>query len=68
MTVGKTDRLLVPTAKSLTTYPDPFPPRSRRISAPSTQPSIFTNDQFGPDTYTFYGPRELCVPSEVVVP
>jgi hypothetical protein len=35
---------------------------------PETQPTIFTADQFGPDTYTFYGPRDLCVPSEVMVP
>jgi len=37
-------------------------------SRPTTQPTIFTNDQFGPDSYTFYGPRDLCVPSEVTIP
>ena len=36
---------------------------------PTTQPTITTNDQFvGLDTYTFFGPRELCVPSTVVIP
>jgi hypothetical protein len=32
---------------------------------PST---IFTIDQFGPDSYGVFGPRELCVPSEVRLP
>ena len=32
---------------------------------PST---IFTIDQFGPDSYGVYGPRELCVPSEFRLP
>lgn len=35
---------------------------------PSAQPTIFTDDQFGPDSYTFFGPRDLCVPSEVTLP
>jgi hypothetical protein len=129
VTVGKTDRVLVPTAKSLTGYPDPFPPildhfkcykvagatfrqpglnvetqfgpitvdikKPTHLCAPAdkngedptapshpdhlmcyqirgprpdTQPTVFTNDQFGPDTHTFYGPREICVPSTVMVP
>jgi hypothetical protein len=29
---------------------------------------IFTADQFGPDVYRPYGPRELCVPSTVTLP
>jgi hypothetical protein len=29
---------------------------------------IFTIDQFGPDVYRPYGPRELCVPSEIELP
>ncbi len=129
VTVGKADRLLVPTAKSLVGYPgplltpldhfkcykvgnakfrrpgisietqfgaitvdikkpthlcapvnkngeDPTAPSHPehllcyKVSGPrpDTQPVVFTNDQFGPDSYTFYGPRELCVPSEVAVP
>jgi hypothetical protein len=24
---------------------------------------VMTNNQFGPDAYSFYGPREFCVPS-----
>jgi hypothetical protein len=129
VTVGKADRLLVPTAKSLSAYPDPLatpldhfkcykvgsakfrasgltvetqfgplvvdikkpthlcapaskngedptaPSHSEHLMCyqvhgprPDVQPAIFTNDQFGPDTYTFFGPRDLCVPSDVVVP
>jgi hypothetical protein len=35
---------------------------------PATQPTIYTNDQFGPDHYSFFGTRELCVPSQVTLP
>ena len=40
-----------------------------RGTRPRTAPDrIFVNNQFGPDTYHFYGPRDLCVPSTVVLP
>ncbi len=128
VTVGKADRMLVPTAKSLTNYPGPlltpldhfkcykvkgkfhqsgldvetqFGPldldikRPTHLCAPaskngedpaalahtqhlmcyqvkgprpSTQPTIFTSDQFGNDSRTFFGARELCVPSDITVP
>jgi hypothetical protein len=29
-------------------------------------PTIYTHDQIGPDTYSVYGPREFCVPTEIV--
>lgn len=36
---------------------------------PPTLPSvIFTNNQFGFDSYPIYGPRDLCVPSTIMVP
>ena len=126
--VGKADRMLVPTSKSLSGSPDPLdtpldhfkcykingrfritglsiqtqfgtltldikkpthlcapadkdgedptaPSHAEHLACyqvrgirPEAQPIIFTNDQFGPDSYTFYGPRELCVPSTVVLP
>lgn len=31
-------------------------------------PVIFTTDQFGPDTYKVYGPRDFCVPASVELP
>ena len=36
---------------------------------PSTAPDlVYTNNQFGPDQFPFYGPRDLCVPSTVTLP
>ncbi len=36
---------------------------------PSTAPAlVYTNNQFGPDQYPFFGPRDLCVASTVVLP
>jgi hypothetical protein len=29
---------------------------------------IFTNNQFGPDQFVVYGPRELCVPTILLPP
>lgn len=38
--------------------------RGRR---PATAPStVFTSNQFGPDQFGFFGPRDLCLPSTVV--
>jgi hypothetical protein len=31
-------------------------------------PIIYTHDQFGPDSYPFYGLRDFCVPSTIVFP
>ncbi len=124
--LAKPDRLLVPTAKSLTTYPDPLAVpidhfKCYRLSAartraeglavtdqfgsievaikkplhlclaaavngepvpqpdasllcylvrgtrpPAPPPVIYTRNQFGPDQYGFFGPRDLCIPSTVV--
>ena len=125
--LAKVDRLLVPTAKSLTAIPDPprgadrplqaLPacrPRADRAEGlavtdqfgsiqvalkkplhlclaaavngePVPQPGaslmcylvrgtrpaapppiIYTRNQFGPDQYPFFGPRDFCVPSTVV--
>lgn len=124
--VGKPDRMLVPTSKSLVTTPDPLDlpldhfkcyrlsgakfrrngiaietqfgaltvdvkrplhlcaPASKngedptapshsdylmcfQVSGqrPTTQPTIYTNDQFGPDSYGFFGTRDFCVPSRL---
>jgi hypothetical protein len=49
-------------------HPDHLMCYQVRGPRPGIQPTIFTNDQFGPDSYTFYGPRDLCVPSEIQVP
>jgi hypothetical protein len=38
--------------------------RGTRPAAPP--PLIYTGNQFGPDHYGFYGPRDLCLPSTVV--
>jgi hypothetical protein len=36
---------------------------------PSTAPAlIYTQNQFGPDQYPFFGPRDLCVQSTVTLP
>lgn len=36
---------------------------------PSTAPDlVYTNNQFGDDQFPFFGPRDLCVPSTVVLP
>jgi hypothetical protein len=36
---------------------------------PSTAPPlVYTTNQFGDDQYPFFGPRDLCVPSTVVLP
>ncbi|MCC6847933.1 MAG: hypothetical protein IT294_05480 [Deltaproteobacteria bacterium] len=36
---------------------------------PDTAPDlVYTNNQFGADQYPFFGPRDLCVPSTVVLP
>ena len=40
-------------------------PGTPAVQPPST---IYTVDQFGPDTYGVYGLRELCVPSQITVP
>jgi hypothetical protein len=32
------------------------------------QPTVFTDNQFGPDTFDLFGPRDLCVASTVVLP
>jgi hypothetical protein len=32
------------------------------------RPLLHTSNQFGPDDYDFFGPRDLCVPSTVTVP
>ena len=34
--------------------------------AQQVPPLIYTRDQFGPDAYGVYGPREFCVPTEIV--
>ena len=54
-----------PTAPSHTEYLMCYQVRGPR---PDVQPSIFTNDQFGPDSYTFFGPRDMCVPSSAIFP
>jgi hypothetical protein len=36
--------------------------------AHAVRPLIYTQTQFGPDDYTFFGPRDLCVPSTVTLP
>jgi hypothetical protein len=38
--------------------------RGTRPAAPP--PIIYTRNQFGPDQYPFFGPRDFCVPSTVV--
>ncbi|MCC6766538.1 MAG: hypothetical protein IT293_17895 [Deltaproteobacteria bacterium] len=35
---------------------------------PAVRPGLFTLNQFGPDAYDFFGPRDLCVPSTVTLP
>jgi len=36
---------------------------------PSTAPDlVYTNNQFGADEFPFFGPRDLCIPSTVVLP
>ena len=36
---------------------------------PSTAPDlVYTQNQFGPDQFPFFGPRDLCVPSSVLLP
>jgi hypothetical protein len=35
---------------------------------PAVRPEVNTLNQFGPDTYTFFGPRDFCVPSTVTFP
>ncbi len=35
---------------------------------PPVRPELFTLNQFGPDAYAFFGPRDLCVPSTVTLP
>lgn len=35
---------------------------------PAFRPELFTLNQFGPDAYDFFGPRDLCVPSTVTLP
>jgi len=36
---------------------------------PGTAPNlVYTNNQFGDDQFPFFGPRDLCVPSTVVLP
>jgi hypothetical protein len=40
-----------------------------RGTPPSTAPDlVYTNNQFGNDQYPFFGPRDLCVRSTVVLP
>jgi hypothetical protein len=41
------------------------------VISPGTPPAqlpeqVFTHDQFGPDTYPVYGPREFCVPTDII--
>ena len=35
---------------------------------PASQPTVNTDNQFGSDSFSFFGPRELCVPSTVQLP
>ena len=35
----------------------------RGIQPPAAPAQVMTNNQFGPDAFPFYGPREFCVPS-----
>ncbi len=35
---------------------------------PVGRPLVHTLNQFGPDSYDFFGPRDLCVPSTVTLP
>jgi hypothetical protein len=35
---------------------------------PPTQPTVFTLNQFGPDSFIFYGPRDFCVAATVTLP
>jgi hypothetical protein len=37
-----------------------------RSARPANQPTIYTSNQFGPDQFGFFGPRDLCLPSTVV--
>jgi hypothetical protein len=38
----------------------------RGVRPATAPPIVYTRDQFGPDQYPFFGPRDLCVPSTVV--
>ncbi len=37
----------------------------RRAAGAPTRDTLYSLDQFGPDAFTLFGPRELCVPSTV---
>src|SRR6185295_478950 len=39
--------------------------RVRSSTYAPTHDDLFTLNQFGPDTYNVFGPRELCVPSTI---
>ncbi|MEO6027250.1 MAG: hypothetical protein ABIR79_10335 [Candidatus Binatia bacterium] len=32
------------------------------------RPLVYTENQFGPDSYPFFGPRDFCVPSTMTIP
>ncbi len=49
-------------------HPDHYLCYQVRGPRPVTQPTINTDNQFGPDSFTFFGPRELCVPSTKQLP
>ena len=51
--------------QNLMCYKVVITPGTPSAQLPST---IFTNNQFGPDSYSVYGPRDLCVPSEFRLP
>jgi hypothetical protein len=53
---------------SAPTHPDFLMCYQVKGQRPATQPTVYTNDQFGPDHYSFFGTRELCVPSRVTLP
>jgi len=31
-------------------------------------PTVFTRNQFGPDSFTFHGQRDFCVPATAILP
>ena len=44
--------------------PRRFPPASHSFYAAL----VYTDNQFGADQFPFFGPRDLCVPSTIVLP